>query len=157
MYRSTQPGALVVSGEYEATTTQTSWTDPDYDGWSVHYEVTSFDMAGNESSPATGGTATAAPSITPGQLELLPNVPNPFNPTTHIRFATPVEGPVRIAIYDARGALVRVLVDKTFPSGHHDAVWDGRDGKGSAVSSGVYLCRLEQRSEFRTRKMVLIK
>jgi hypothetical protein len=157
VYRAAPPGGFATAATWVATTTQTSWTDPDYDGWSVAYEITSFDMAGNESSPATGGTTTAAPSITPQQLELLPNVPNPFNPTTHIRFATPAEGPVRIAIYDARGALIRVLVDKTFPSGHHDAVWDGRDGKGSAVSSGVYLCRLEQRSEFRTRKIVLIK
>jgi hypothetical protein len=142
---------------FVASTTQTSWTDPAFDGWNVHYNVTSFDIAGNESAPTTGGITTAVPSVTPQQLELLPNVPNPFNPTTQIRFATPSEGMVRVAIFDARGALVRVLVDKSFPAGHHSAVWDGRDGKGSAVSSGVYLCRLEQRSESRTRKIVLIK
>ena len=97
------------------------------------------------------------PSVTPQRLELLPNVPNPFNPTTQIRFATPSEGMVRVTIFDARGALVRVLVDKSFPAGHHSAVWDGRDANGSMVSSGVYMCRLEQRSESRTRKIVLIK
>ncbi len=140
-----------------ASTTQTSWNDPAFDGWNVHYEVTSFDIAGNESAPATGGITTAVPSATPQRLELLPNVPNPFNPTTQIRFATPSEGLVRVAIYDARGALVRVLVDKSFPAGHHSAVWDGRDTNGSPVSSGVYLCKLEQQSESRTRKIVLIK
>ncbi len=145
------------SGSLVGSTTQTSWTDPDVDGWSVLYEVTSFDLAGNESAPATGGTTTAVPLLTSQRLELLPNIPNPFNPTTEIRFTTPMEGSVRIAIYDARGSLVRVLVDKAFPAGHHDAVWDGRDGKGATVSSGVYLVRLEQRSDFRTRKIVLIK
>jgi FlgD Ig-like domain len=140
-----------------ATTTQTWWTDPDYDGWNVHYEVTSFDVAGNESAPAVPGTTTATPLAKPDRLELLPNVPNPFNPTTRISFATPTDGPVRLAIYDARGSLVRVLVDKSVPAGHYGAVWDGRDAKGSPVSSGVYLCRLEHRSESRTRKIVLIK
>jgi flagellar hook assembly protein FlgD len=95
--------------------------------------------------------------LPPKQLELLPNVPNPFNPTTRISFALPTEGNVQLAIYDARGTLVRVLIDKSFPSGHHDVVWDGRDGKGSPVSSGVYLCRLEHEADFRTRKIVLIK
>jgi hypothetical protein len=100
---------------------------------------------------------TAVPSITPERLALLPNVPNPFNPSTRIAFATPSEGAVRIAIYDARGSLIRVLIDKSFPAGHHGAVWDGRDGNGSPVSSGVYMCRLEHGAAFRTRKIVLIK
>jgi len=157
IYRSPQPNGLSPSGDWVATTTQTTWTDPDFDGWGVHYEVTSFDVAGNESEPANAGTTTLVPSLTPSRLELLPNIPNPFNPSTTIRFTTPAEGSVRMAIFDARGSLIRVLIDKTLPAGHHDAVWDGRDGKGSPVSSGVYLCRLEQRSDFRARKIVLIK
>jgi hypothetical protein len=157
IYRSVSPSFIPASGTLVATTTQTSWTDPDFDGWNVHYEVASFDVAGNESVPSTGGTTTAVPLAKPQQLELLPNVPNPFNPTTRIPYAIPSEGPVRVAIYDARGSLVRVLVDKTSPAGHYDAFWDGRDAKGAPVSSGVYLCRLEQRSDVRTRKIVLIK
>ena len=153
----TSSGHTSAAGELVATTTQTTWTDPSFDGWDVHYEVTSFDVAGNESAPAIAGTTTPVPSAIPSRLDLLPNIPNPFNPTTTIRFSTPGEGPVRIAIFDARGSLIRVLIDKSLPAGHHDAVWDGRDGKGSPVSSGVYLVRLEQRSDFRTRKIVLIK
>ncbi len=157
VYRDAPPGNFATSGTLVATTTQTSWTDPDFDGWNVGYEVTSFDGAGNESAPAVGGTTTDVPAVTLHRLELLPNVPNPFNPSTRIPFTTPSEGPVRIAIYDTRGSLVRVLVDKSFPAGHHGAVWDGRDAKGSPVSSGIYLCRLEHRSDVRTRKIVLIK
>jgi predicted outer membrane repeat protein len=157
IYRATQPIFIPAAGTLVATTTQTSWTDPDFDGWNVHYEVASFDVAGNESTPSAGGTTTAIPLAKPRQLELLPNVPNPFNPTTRIPYTTPSEGSVRIAIYDARGSLVRVVVDKTIPAGHYDAVWDGRDAKGAPVSSGIYLCRLEHRSDVRTRKIVLIK
>ena len=157
VYRATQPSFIPASGTLVATTTQTSWTDPDFDGWNVHYEVTAFDIAGNESAASSGGTATTVPFAKPRQLELLPNVPNPFNPTTRIPFTTPSEGPVRVAIYDARGSLVRVLVDKSAPAGHYDADWDGRDAKGAPVSSGIYLCQLEHRSDVRTRKIVLIK
>jgi hypothetical protein len=157
IYRATQSSFTPASGTLVATTTQTSWTDPNFDGWNVYYEVAAFDIAGNESSPSTGGTTTTVPLAKHQHLELFPNVPNPFNPTTSIPFTIPFEAPVRVAIYDARGSLVRVLVDKTTPAGHYDAVWDGRDAKGSPVGSGVYLCRLEHQSDIRTRKIVLIK
>ncbi len=144
-------------GTAVATTTQTSWTDPDMDGWSVGYGVTAFDNAGNESARAVAGTVTSTRPIGIARLELLPNIPNPFNPSTRLRYSMPTGGEVRVAIYDARGSLVRVLVDKSLPAGHHDAVWDGRDANGSTVSSGVYMCRLEHQGESRTRKIVLIK
>ncbi|HEY6564478.1 MAG TPA: hypothetical protein VIY86_08280, partial [Pirellulaceae bacterium] len=96
VYRSTQPNFTLASGVLVATTTQTSWTDPDFDGWNVHYEVASFDIAGNDSAPSAGGTTTAVPFAKPHQLELFPNVPNPFNPTTRISFETPSDGAIRV-------------------------------------------------------------
>jgi hypothetical protein len=121
------------------------------------YEVTSFDRAGNESEPTTGGTTTATTWLEPRRLELHPNVPNPFNPTTHLFYTIPTDGRVRIAVYDPGGDLVRVVVDKSLPAWHHDAVWDGRDARGTPTSSAVCLCRLEHGSDYRTRKIVLIK
>ncbi len=70
------------------------------------------------------------------------NTPNPFNPSTTVRFVVPESGLAHLAIYDLNGRLVRTLVDGTVYTGPHTAVWDGRDALGHEVASGVYLCRL---------------
>jgi flagellar hook assembly protein FlgD len=68
--------------------------------------------------------------------------PNPFNPRTTIHFDLPAAGPVRLAVYDVAGRLVRVLVEGETPAGSHEAVWDGRDASDRAMASGSYLARL---------------
>jgi flagellar hook assembly protein FlgD len=88
---------------------------------------------------------------------LYPNYPNPFNPTTTIRYDLSGGGPVRLTVFDITGALVRTLVDGERPAGIHEATWDGRDEKGREVASGVYFYRLEAGDYARTRKMLLVK
>jgi FlgD Ig-like domain len=102
-------------------------------------------------------TATAVGGPKPPALALGANLPNPFNPATTIPFVLPFAGRTRVAIYDVRGALVRVLVDREMPAGPNRTVWDGRDARGEPVSSGVYLCRLEHPAGVRTRKLVAVK
>ena len=85
------------------------------------------------------------------------NYPNPFNPTTTIPFVLDEETEVRLSIFDARGALVQVLANGTFPAGANDAVWNGRDLKGNTVASGVYFCRLDTPGTAQTRKLMLLK
>ncbi len=89
--------------------------------------------------------------------ELLPNRPNPFNPATEIVFSVGRAGPARLEVFNARGQLVRVLVDETLPAGRHAASWDGRSSAGQPVASGTYYYRLSTDSEQQTRKMSLIK
>jgi flagellar hook assembly protein FlgD len=92
-------------------------------------------------------------------LTLLGNTPNPFNPTTTIRFIVPA-GPERdysLRVYDVRGALVRELGNGRIGGGSHDVRWDGRDGRGAPVSSGVYLYRVTVGNEKLTGKMALLK
>jgi flagellar hook assembly protein FlgD len=86
------------------------------------------------------------------------NTPNPFNPTTAIRFVVP-EGGARVAlrVYDVEGRLVRTLVDGHRPAGSQAAVWDGASDSGVASASGVYFYRLEAPGFTQTRKMVLLK
>jgi hypothetical protein len=86
------------------------------------------------------------------------NYPNPFNPTTTIRFGVAQQGRVTLRIYDVRGALVRTLVDDVREAGvEHRVRWDGRDDRGRSVASGVYFLRLEAQGFFETRKMVLLR
>jgi len=80
------------------------------------------------------------------------NYPNPFNPSTNISFVLPVSGPVSIQIYDVKGSLIQILIDKTLGSGKHTVNFDA-----SNLTSGVYLYRLESSSGSQTRKMTLIK
>ncbi len=88
---------------------------------------------------------------------LVQNYPNPFNPATTIAFSLAKNSQVVLAIYDVRGALVRVLIDEPRAAGGQRAVWDGKDDSGSDVSSGVYFYRLTAGRFQSTRKMVLLK
>ena len=86
----------------------------------------------------------ADPEATPKPLVANMTVaPNPFNPVTEITYSLPTSGVVSLVIYDVRGRIVRTLVDESRGAGVHTVVWDGRDGRGRSLSSGVYLARLQ--------------
>jgi flagellar hook assembly protein FlgD len=88
---------------------------------------------------------------------LAQNSPNPFNPSTTIRFTVPEKGRVALNVYDANGRLVRSLVDDVRDAGSHDVTWDGRDNSGASVGSGVYFYRLTAGKFRESKKMVLLK
>ncbi len=83
--------------------------------------------------------------------------PNPFNPSTNIRFVTSRSGAVRLVIFDLRGREVRTLVDEILPSGQHYVVWHGDDNSGHRVASGTYLFRLKTRDKTVSRKMTIVE
>ena len=93
----------------------------------------------------------------PVRVELLPNLPNPFNPSTSIRFALPVPARARLVIYDLRGRLVRALLDSQVEAGFHRREWDGRDEQGREVASGVYFVQLRSGADTRSQRMVLVR
>jgi hypothetical protein len=68
--------------------------------------------------------------------------PNPFNPSTVLHFHSEVAGNAVLRVFDARGALVRTLVEQWLPAGEHEARWDGRDGSGAEVATGLYFAQL---------------
>jgi flagellar hook assembly protein FlgD len=79
----------------------------------------------------------------PTLAALGPNAPNPFAAVTRIGFDVPTPGQgVRIAVYDVRGALVRVLKEGWTAAGRGEVVWDGRRADGTPARSGLYLCRM---------------
>ncbi|MCC7431849.1 VCBS repeat-containing protein [bacterium] len=93
----------------------------------------------------------------PETFSLKQNFPNPFNPTTSINFELPITSKTKITVYDVNGRLVKVLTDKKLNAGYHQTIWDGTDGNGNKVSSGVYLYRMQTENFTKTNKMVLIK
>jgi len=90
-------------------------------------------------------------------FDLAPNFPNPFNPQTSIGFTLPRAEHVRLDIFDARGRLVRTLVDASLDGGRHTVVWNGLDQDGRSVPSGTYVYRLESDASVRSRTLSVLK
>lgn len=93
----------------------------------------------------------------PKRFALLGNYPNPFNPSTEIAFELPTSAHIHLAIYNLLGQQIRILVDALRPAGNQIVLWDGLDDGGEAVSTGIYLYRMEVGSIIRSKKMLLLK
>jgi len=93
----------------------------------------------------------------PHSFRLYQNCPNPFNPTTEIRFDLPVPSHVWLDVYNLLGRRVRSLVDTYMDAGNHRVEWDGTDDAGESVASGIYFYRVETGAGAATRKMLLLK
>jgi hypothetical protein len=123
------------------------------------YFVTTTDFSGNESAPSTvASTATDSGTLPQQYVLSIANHPNPFNPRTIVRYTVPRAGAVAVAIFDARGQLVRSLLDASEHSaGAHELSWDGRFEDGNPAPSGVYHARIEAGGGRRAHKMLLVK
>ncbi|GIV60327.1 MAG: hypothetical protein KatS3mg043_1416 [Rhodothermaceae bacterium] len=90
-------------------------------------------------------------------FSLEPNHPNPFNPTTLIRYSLGGESPVSLEVFNVLGERVRTLVDRHQRGGSYEVIWDGRDESGRPVASGVYVYRLRAGTFTASRTMVLLR
>ncbi len=79
----------------------------------------------------------------PTDFDISQNYPNPFNPATTIKYQLPVDSKVNLTIYNMLGQKIVTLVDGNVPAGYQFAVWNGKDGSGKSIASGVYLYRIE--------------
>ncbi len=85
------------------------------------------------------------------------NFPNPFNPTTTIRFALDAKDHVLLTVFDVEGRRVATLADEVRSPGPHEVTWNGRNQAGHRVSTGIYFYRLQAGERRLTRKMILLK
>jgi len=106
---------------------------------------------------AIGSYAVDVPPASPLIYALRANVPNPFNPVTQIAFEVPVAGRVALKVFDVSGRHVRTLVDETKLPSRYVVAWDGTDGSGRRLASGLYFCRMEAGSFRETIRMTLLK
>ena len=107
------------------------------------------------SSPITGVKELLP--LPPSALQLDRNYPNPFNPSTTIRYSIPLKGQVKLRIFDVVGRVVATLVDQEQPPGMYSVVWHGATDGGVTASSGVYFYRLEATGYHSAQKMVLLR
>ena len=104
------------------------------------------------------GSASGVPNpAAPSSMALFQNHPNPFNPSTLLRFQLDKDANVSLDVYDAAGAYVTTLASGPYVRGTYEARWDGTDARGTRVGSGVYFARLAGSGATVTRKMVLLK
>ncbi|HOT97859.1 MAG TPA: YCF48-related protein [bacterium] len=96
-------------------------------------------------------------ALLPRDYALKQNFPNPFNPSTSLRFELPLDSKVQLVIFNLRGQAIRTLVEGEKKAGYHEVVWDGRDQEGLKVASGLYLVRLEAGGFRQVIKMSFIK
>lgn len=144
-----------------------------YGGWDLAFHVWDLPAAysvattpwptyhGNIS--RTGLYSPAEPSevnqIPVSQLNLMPNKPNPFNPSTLISFDIPTgyRGNASLNIYDLLGRQVKTLLDEEVDGGRFAIPWYGDNNSGANVASGVYIYRLETEGNIASRTMTLIR
>jgi len=94
----------------------------------------------------------------PAVTALIGNYPNPFNPTTSIKFSLANDSRVSIEIYNLKGQKVKTLVNDNFTTGTHSVTWNGDDNQGSKVTSGIYFYQLNSGGKYTsTKKMLLLK
>jgi outer membrane protein assembly factor BamB len=102
-------------------------------------------------------------ATTPIAFQLEPNYPNPFNPSTTIRFDLPATAQVTLTIFNMFGQSVRTLLDRRFEAGQHQVFWDGLNDSGEKAASGVYFLRMVAAKENKStafvqvRKMALVQ
>ncbi len=105
----------------------------------------------------TAGFSAVEPVPELGQPGIHGVHPNPFNPETTLQFSIEQAGPVVVEVFNLQGALVATLVNQHLAAGAHQATWQGRDGLGRTVPSGVYLARLKAGDQQWSRKLMLVK
>ena len=125
--------------------------------WSVQAVDAAFAGSPFATEEVVDTTTDVTPAI-PTRFALHAPTPNPFNPRTAIHFDLPEPARIVLRIYDLSGRRVRTLHDgERLPRGHHQAVWDGRNGERRMMAAGAYICRLEAGGNTAMRKMTLLK
>ncbi|MBN1164653.1 MAG: T9SS type A sorting domain-containing protein [Candidatus Krumholzibacteriota bacterium] len=106
---------------------------------------------------STNVDITGTNEQTPRVYSLAQNFPNPFNPSTTIKYEMKKKGRVRIRVYDVTGKLVKTLVSAVRDAGPHTVNWDGENNAGHKVASGIYFYRMETEDFVKAKKMVLLR
>lgn len=155
-------------------------SDTDIDGspepsWSVNVQgiLTQFDTSlpyteGYQILPRDLGDVDIALNVEPidnpaviATLALHGNYPNPFNPSTTLRFDVPAENnlnsPVTLTIFNSLGQKVRTLVNERLAAGSYKVEWNGFTESGATATSGIYYAQLSMNGMTQTRKMMLVK
>ena len=148
------PGLEITVGGYNGSTFTTCARSASGGGWNLAVDdsgtiwVTSWEGILKYTSDAV---AVVESGDHPEEISLM-SYPNPFNPSTTIRYSLTEPAQVTISVYSINGQKVETLVDTFLVSGTYSLIYDG-----SSLSSGTYILALEANDTFQTRKLTLVK
>ena len=107
---------------------------------------------------ATGLVDQGYNVVMPEDYVLENNFPNPFNPSTTIKFILPLQKKISLKIYDMLGKEVATLINnEVYEKGSHEMVWDATNNSGVKVASGNYVATLTYGNFSKSIKMTLLK
>ncbi len=93
----------------------------------------------------------------PNEFSVYQNFPNPFNPSTIIKYSIPEATFVSVKVFNILGQEVRSLINQEMTAGNHQVIWNGRSNFGSALSTGIYIYSVKAGSKVISKKMMLLK
>jgi hypothetical protein len=136
--------------------------------WTIKVKANNVPAGGTKGQPyalavtgAVSGSGVEEPAskepVPLREFSLGPASPNPMHRRSEISFFLPQASPVSLSVFSVTGQLVKVLADGPHDAGAHRVPWDGRDGKGFEVASGVYFYRLEASDYSAVRKVVILR
>jgi hypothetical protein len=120
------------------------WRSASWDGSPV------FTQAGAVLAALPANAAAAVPAVLRAR-------PNPFVATTEIVYSLPAAGRVSLRLFDVTGRLVRTLVSGRMEAGVHRTAWDGRDGRGRAMGSGVYFVQFDAAGITASQRLLMLR
>jgi hypothetical protein len=124
------------------------------------YHVTAIysDTYESDASNAVTVQHTDAPTpLIPTVTALNGNYPNPFNPTTEVKFSLNEAAEVNIIVFNIKGEKVKTLVNGHMEAAFHTVTWNGDDENGASVGSGVFFYRMATPGYTEVKKMILLK
>ncbi len=123
----------------------------------LYYAVTSLDRLGNESDAVQVPPVSTIAHLLPDEVKLLNSYPNPFNPSTYIRYELPDDTELSITIHNVRGRQVKRLVEGSQPAGSYQVLWNGQDESGLKIEAGIYFCTLRTGNFTQTQKLTYLR
>ena len=139
---------VAVRDALRATASQASTPNREY-GWGIINALAAVTLVTDSS---------YQPPIVVDNFTVYDAYPNPFNPSTTIKYALPKVGTVKVMIFDINGSLVKTLFNGVQSAGvHADLTWNGYNDNGSIVASGMYLVRLSCDNSVITKKVLFLK
>ena len=127
-------------------------------------DVTHISLGGNKIAGVDGQlietvarTISSEVKVIPDEFVLHQNFPNPFNPSTEIRFDLPEASVVNLTIFNIMGQKIRTLSNTELTPGYHTLVWDGTSDNGSQVATGMYFFAIQTDKYQSTKKMLFLK
>ena len=149
-------GATRASDESEGETPPEEGETPPGEGEAPDEEGAPPDEGEGEP-PASAKPVFSTLAAAPDSVLVVVSAPNPFNPSTTLHVQLPTSGPASLTLYSLSGQVVRRLMEGWLAAGAYAYEWDGHDGQGQPVSSGVYLYRLRAGDQTFVGKVTLIR